>query len=295
MTGSTKDDRLIDLGNGEFMIKNARASFLHVFKAQESDDGEPKFRGTFLVDKDRTALLDDIEDEIYRVAHKKWGDELPRTLKLCLSDGDEKDYDGYADHMAISASERTRPAVLDRDRSPLTFEDGRPYSGCYVNVIVSFWALDHKKAGKRVCANLRGVQFVRDGDSFSGAPPLDPSKFDEIPEEEDRPTRGRGGRDRDERPSRGRGDTDREERSSRSRDDRGGRGGREEREERPARSRGEERTHRSRDEEFQAPRGRDREASSSRGRSDTRSESSRSRADRDERPARGRARDDWDD
>lgn len=211
MTGST--DRLVPLGGGDFLIRNARASFLHVFKPQENDRGEMMYRGTFLIDQSRTDLIADLEDQIDDAARKKWGKTLPFE-RTCLGNGDDKDYDGYQGMMYISASERTRPQVLDRDRSPLRPEDGRPYSGCYVNVIVSFWCLDHPKSGKRVCANLRGVQFVKDGDAFSSAPPLDPSAFPEEVDPEDY-DRASGGRSRD------RGDRGREDRSARGSRDRG--------------------------------------------------------------------------
>ena len=73
-----------------------------------------------------------------------------------------------------------RPTVVDRDRSPLTAQDGKPYSGSYVNVIIDVWAQDNSY-GKRINAQLQGVQFVRDGEAFSGGgTSADASDFDEI-------------------------------------------------------------------------------------------------------------------
>jgi hypothetical protein len=74
---------------------------------------------------------------------------------------------------------------VDKDRSPLVSADGRPYSGCYVNAQVEVWAQDHKSFGKRINAQLLGVQFVEDGDSFqAGAPPANPEDFGDLSADE---------------------------------------------------------------------------------------------------------------
>jgi hypothetical protein len=79
-----------------------------------------------------------------------------------------------------------RPLVIDRNRDPLTAADGKPYSGCYVNVSIDVWAQDNKY-GKRINAQLKGIQFVRDGDAFGGGAPASPDEFEDlgVPEEED--------------------------------------------------------------------------------------------------------------
>jgi hypothetical protein len=72
--------------------------------------------------------------------------------------------------------------VIDRDKSPLTAEDGKPYSGCYVNCSLELWAQDNSY-GKRINAQLGGVQFFKDGDAFSGGgSAADADDFDEITE-----------------------------------------------------------------------------------------------------------------
>lgn len=82
--------------------------------------------------------------------------------------------------MYVSARSKTRPSVFDQQRQELTESDGKPYSGCYVNASIELWAQDND-FGKRVNAQLRGVQFLRDGDAFGGgARPADADEFDEI-------------------------------------------------------------------------------------------------------------------
>ncbi len=87
--------------------------------------------------------------------------------------------------MYITASNKDRPLVIDVNRTPLTAQDGRPYSGCYVNATIEFYAYDNN--GKGVSASLRGVQFFRDGDAFSGGSVASVDEFDDLSmaEEED--------------------------------------------------------------------------------------------------------------
>ena len=55
--------------------------------------------------------------------------------------------------------------VINRDKTPITEDDNVVYAGCYVNAIITLWA-QNNSYGKRVNAQLDGVQFVRDGEPF---------------------------------------------------------------------------------------------------------------------------------
>ncbi len=79
--------------------------------------------------------------------------------------------------------ESGRPVILDRDKTPLQAEDGRPYGGCYVHAKVEFWAQENK-FGKTVRATLVGIQFAKDGDSFGGAKKATDDGFEELPAED---------------------------------------------------------------------------------------------------------------
>jgi hypothetical protein len=212
----------------EVKLTNVRLSFESVFKRKSfgEDDANPRFSATFLIDKrrqeDQVRLCEDAIDD---AKFAKWGDRQPtlKAEKLAFRDGDDEDYDGYQGHMFVAARSDRRPKVIDRDRTPLTEDDGRIYSGCYVNAIIRFWAQDNKW-GKRVNASLEGIQFVKDGEAFTGGAPLNEDAFDDLGDEDDgRSSRGRGSdrerdrgsdRDRSREPDRGRD----EGRSSRSRD-----------------------------------------------------------------------------
>lgn len=171
----------------QVQLKDVRLAFPQLFEAKTvNGEGKPAFSGSFLLAHDHPSAAE-INKAIEAVAKDKWGAKAPEVLralraqdKVCLHDGDAKaDYDGYAGNLFVSARSATRPLVLDRDKSPLTEKDGRPYAGCYVFAIIELWAQDNQ-FGKRVNASLKGVQFYRDGDAFAGGAPASPEDFEDL-------------------------------------------------------------------------------------------------------------------
>lgn len=171
----------------ECKLENVRCAFVQVHEAKQvNGEGDPAFSITLLISK-TSPLVKRINTGIDTVGKEKWQDKAGAILKTlrasdktCLHDGDLKvDYEGFADHFFVSARSKGRPLVLDRDKLPLTIEDGKPYSGCYVNAVLDLWAQDNK-FGKRVNASLKGVQFVKDGDAFGGSAPASPDAFDDL-------------------------------------------------------------------------------------------------------------------
>lgn len=169
------------------MIKDVRMAFPQLFKAATiNGEGEPAFSATFLVEPGSEAAKA-IDAAIEQVAKEKWGAKADAVLKsiraadkTCLHDGDKKaEYDGFEGMQFVSARNKTRPTVIDRDRAPLSESDGKPYAGCYVNAILDIWPQDNN-FGKRVNASLSGVQFFRDGDAFSGGGAAAADEFEDF-------------------------------------------------------------------------------------------------------------------
>lgn len=174
----------------------ARAAFINIFEPSAIDGGDPKYNGKFIVDPTNKALVAKLDDAMLKTAEAKWPgkgkqifDNLVKTGKKPevgfvqepYKNKDGEAYDGFEGMFYVTASNSARPLVIDRDRSPLTQADGRPYSGCIVNVIVEFWAQDNKW-GRAVRATLKGVQFVRDGDAFGGGAPASVDEFADLGE-----------------------------------------------------------------------------------------------------------------
>jgi hypothetical protein len=139
-----------------------------VFQGEEAK----KYEATFLLHKEKDAdQIANIERVIEEFKLATFGEgKTPKSLKLTgFMDGDTKDYDGYANHMALKATTSRRTVVIDRDKTPLVEDDGKPYAGCYVNGIVSPWFSDHPTGGKQILFNLEGIQFWKDGAPFGDA------------------------------------------------------------------------------------------------------------------------------
>lgn len=168
-------------------LQNVRLSFPGLFRAEAFKPGDdPKFKATFLIPKG-SAQDKLVEDAILATVTAKWGAKDAAKIiagmrgnrnKFCYQDGDTQPYDGYEGMVALAAKNGVRPLVLDRDKSPLTEEDGRPYAGCYVNASLELFVYDN--SGKGVSCSLGGVQFNRDGDSFAGGKAADEGDFDEL-------------------------------------------------------------------------------------------------------------------
>ena len=165
-------------------LKNVRLSFASLFKKATFGGEETKYEGTFLIDKETQAdQIAEINTAIAAMMKEKKAKLSPD--RICFKDGDGIDYDGYAGHMSIKAGNTKRPIVIDRDKSPLTEDDGRPYSGCYVNAVLELWFQDNTW-GKRVNANLLAVQFAKDGEPFGeGGASVSVDDFDVIDEDDD--------------------------------------------------------------------------------------------------------------
>lgn len=171
-------------------VQAVRGAFLNLFEPKTvGGEGEPRYSGAFVIEPG-SANAKALREALAAVAKDKWGAKADGILKDLKSKGrvcyreeplskDGEVYDGFEDMHSLNASNKARPLVLDRDKSPLTAADGKPYSGSYMNASLELWAQDNQY-GKRINATLKGVQFVRDGDAFGGGAPASPDDFDDL-------------------------------------------------------------------------------------------------------------------
>jgi len=168
-------------------LNNVRLSFAQLFEAKTvNGEGKPAYSASFLIDP-KDPQIAAVNAAIETVAKDKWGAKADATLKAmraadktCLHSGDLKsNYDGFEGMLYISSRNAMRPLVIDVDKSPLVESDGKPYSGCYVNCSVELWAQDNNY-GKRINATLMGVQYFKDGESFSGGGVASEDDFDDL-------------------------------------------------------------------------------------------------------------------
>jgi hypothetical protein len=168
-------------------LNNVRLAFPALFEAATvQGEGEPAFSAAFLLPSDHPQI-EEIELAQEALGKEKWGAKWPTIRKeivannrLALKDGDTKSsYAGYEGNLFINARNKTRPTVIGRDKAPLTEKDGVVYAGCFVNAVIELWAQDNNY-GKRINASLSGVQFLRDGEAFSGGRPASVDDFDDV-------------------------------------------------------------------------------------------------------------------
>lgn len=177
----------------KIILKNARLAFPQLFTAKAVDDkGEPRFSASFIIEKNHPQIKD-LVAAMQKVAKDKWGakgeamyTQLKAADKLALHNGDSKaNYTGFEGNLFVSSANKVRPAVRAADgRTNLTAADGKPYAGCYVNAVIELWAQDNS-FGKRINASLMGVQFVRDGEPFSGGGVAADGDFEAVEGAED--------------------------------------------------------------------------------------------------------------
>ena len=87
----------------------------------------------------------------------------------------------YKGKLVVSAKNEVRPLIIGGGpdgRAPITLEDGKFYSGCFVNAIIDAQIGDKPKW--QAYAYLLGVQFWRDGDRL-GAIGAAADDFEAIP------------------------------------------------------------------------------------------------------------------
>lgn len=189
-------------------IVGARLAFPVLFNPEQfQGEGEEMYSCSLLVGPDRNVKVFvgeprdgggvnytkkiGLADALEEVGKAKWKDKWPQVKKASeakdmnfLHDGDAKaNYAGFAGNYFVSCRSPAgaRPKVVDERGNPLTQRDGRIYAGCYVVALIELWAQDNG-FGKRINAQIRGVQFYRDGDAFSGAAPASDDEFDDVSE-----------------------------------------------------------------------------------------------------------------
>lgn len=149
-------------------LKNVRLSFPNIFETAKYNGADTgKYQATFLFPKEDVKTKETLDTAIKQIITESKLKIKPDNI--CLRDGDdifsEKGYLGYEGQWALKTGNKEAPTIVDSDKTPLLANSKKIYAGCYVNAIIGFWLQDNNY-GKRINANLYGIQFAKDGEPF---------------------------------------------------------------------------------------------------------------------------------
>lgn len=190
---------MADASPGDVKLLDVRLSFFHGF-AKSPDKVNSKTKEVIQGSYQLNALMDPntehgkanlakLKATRLQLMAQKWGPDQKKwpkikPEKLCVRDGSLENYDGYDGMYYCAMRSNEQPVLIDRVKDEkgkweeLTVENGGPkklYSGAYGNIICRMWIQDNEH-GIRVNCEVKCVQFVRKGDAFSGAAPVDPNE-----------------------------------------------------------------------------------------------------------------------
>ena len=162
------------------MLNNVRLSYEHIFTPSAFDDSQDaKYSAVLIIPKDHPNLAA-LKRAFVEAGKEKFpnafeGGAWPKGVACALKDADkdtnasgevlcEKNPE-YKGAYILTANSSRRPRVVDRDgRSMLDEQDGKIYSGCFINVQLGIAGYEFGKVKKGVKAYLNGVQFVANGE-----------------------------------------------------------------------------------------------------------------------------------
>jgi hypothetical protein len=178
---------------GDILKLSGRASFLQVWRPKRfgtDPNKEPTFQATVLLDPSdakQAKMISEIKQSFIAVCKEAFGGHkgVKRPFGLADKHKKKKDYDGYKGMFYLEMSNTTRPTLCGRMRQDLVEGDGILYSGCYINTNPTLWTWMHETGGEGVSANLRIIQFVKDGEAFGNAPAKADEELDDVEIDDD--------------------------------------------------------------------------------------------------------------
>ena len=168
------------MSSKKIVLKDVRISFPNLFKARQDSDS-PRFDSLFVFEKGSEADMI-VQAAVAEVVKEKWQGKIPvgALAKCGHHEGIKKSqYEGFDEsNMYVSASNKTRPALKDRDgRTPLDEQGGKLYAGAFVVAYLTVSAIDTNGYGKQCNFYIDGVQFFRDGEPLGAGKPMDDDAF----------------------------------------------------------------------------------------------------------------------
>lgn len=163
------------------MLENVRGAFVHgLFQASTvQGQGKPAYSFTAIIKRDDTKNIQKVLQGLVNAARAKWGPQgdaqyqaLAAAGRICLRDGNSKpDIAGFPGNLFVGMRSPVQPKFFNEVPQEMTAAQaqatGKFYSGAYFNVSLAIWAQANTH-GKRLNAQVRGIQQVADGEPLGG-------------------------------------------------------------------------------------------------------------------------------
>ena len=192
---STSGEQIIVDGKPELKYP-VRFSYFKAITGEMVYDKKKKaevrmYSSMFLIPKEDKVTVDKFKALITATAKEKWGDTLPKNLKITFRDGDKEGKGGvpdgtepgsepYGGHYFVSARSDRPPAVVGPDMQPIT-DPGKVLSGYYGRVSLNCFTFDNDN-GKGVSFGLGNIQFTKEGPVLGGTTVAPDKEFTPISE-----------------------------------------------------------------------------------------------------------------
>lgn len=168
--------------------KNARFSFVKLIEKGKFG----KYEVSVLIPKSDTASYKAMEAAVeaakLEAKDKKWGGKIPTKFKYpAINDGDEKlnkdeePDEVYAGHWYLTA--KSSEPVYTCNAKNERIDPKEIYSGCYGIASVNFYGYDFEGT-KGIGVELRGIQFIKDGEPLGGKGGNAANDFEEFDDED---------------------------------------------------------------------------------------------------------------
>ncbi len=171
---------------GTIQLLRVRASYPHVYSpyGREGDDKKKYSIRGMLSQETHAAEIEALKKHLVQLQKEWFKAKLP-SANLFFRDGADTGAEEYENHWYISASEKIPPQILGRDKKPLPESSGLIVGGAIVNLLIKPWKQDNKW-GKKINANLLGVQWVEDdGVRFGAERPDASEEFEDFEDADD--------------------------------------------------------------------------------------------------------------
>lgn len=174
------------------ILKDVRLSYNDLFTPREYQpgDGKPRYSATVLIEPGSenhktimAAIQAEMKEKFGEKAKARYAALKGDKKSFCyipgeIKDPEDEDLEGKFVLSVHRQANKGAPAVVDKNPSKkLTAADGKPYSGCYVNLKAEIYAQTQGNIGVR--GGLLGIQFSKDGQAFAGGP-ANAEGFDNI-------------------------------------------------------------------------------------------------------------------